>query len=318
VRGCQRAGAAGDQPAVAVIDGVVFALFAGVVAMAGKVPQIGGNLDLGLAVAGALNFALFGGLLRAMFRFRALFALEGLLICRMFDRVAKWFRANGAGLLGSLCDGVVWPRDPRHRLGGLLGAIAAKLISATHCIWAGLAVGVVLAPFDYLFLMVFAGFSLVLSRFVRIPGGFIFGSALAFDLLGMPEAQALLMILFNWMMSIIVVVGGGPIVLWQSGLDFRARDWNRRPPMSASETVTPVVSLSSKNRRIDIRNTKALRQKIGAPEYFENDQVPALSAASGVQFAAQPVLHQNGKPVYNKTAPSPGVVAIRLEFSAHA
>jgi len=203
------------------IDGVVFALFAGLVAMAGKVPQIGGNLELGLAAAGALNFALFGGLLWSMFRFRTLLAKDGPLICRLFDWVAKWFRANGAVLRGALCDGVVWPRGRRHRLNVLLGAVAAKLIAASHYVWAGLAVGVVLAPFDYLFLMVFAGFSLVLSRFIRVPGGFVIGSALAFDLLGVPEEQALLMILFNWMVSIIVVVGGGLIVLWQSGLDIR-------------------------------------------------------------------------------------------------
>lgn len=203
------------------IDGVVFALFAGVVAMAGKVPQITGNLELGLAVAGALNFALFGALLWAIYRFRALFAREGPLICRLFDWVAKWFRANGAALRGSLCDGVVWPQSRRHRLNVLIGAIAAKLVSATHFLWAGLAVGVVLAPFDYLFLMVFAGFSLVLSRFVRVPGGFVIGSALAFSLLGVPEEQALLMILFNWMMSIILVVGIGLVVLWQSGIDIR-------------------------------------------------------------------------------------------------
>lgn len=203
------------------IDGVVFALFAGLVAMAGKVPQIGGNLEFGLAVAGALNFALFGGLLWAMFRFRTLFAQDGPLICRLFDWVAKWFRANGAALRGSLCDGVVWPKARRHQLNVLLGAIAAKLISATHYVWAGLAVGVVLAPFDYLFLMVFAGFSMVLTRFVRVPGGFVIGSALAFNLLGVPEEQALLMILFNWMMSIILVVGVGLVVLWQSGIDIR-------------------------------------------------------------------------------------------------
>lgn len=203
------------------IDGVVFALFAGLVAMAGKVPQVEGNLELGLSVAGALNFAVFGAALWAMFRFRVLFAQEGPVICRLFDWVAKWFRADGAALRGSLCDGVVWPRAPRHRLNVLLGAIAAKLISATHYIWAGLAVGVVLAPFDYLFLMVFAGFSLVLSRFIRIPGGFVIGSAFAFRLLGVPEEQALLMILFNYAMSIVVVVGGGLIVLWRSGFDIR-------------------------------------------------------------------------------------------------
>jgi len=66
------------------IDGVVFALFAGVVAMARKVPQIAGNLELGLAVAGTLNFALFGALLWAMFRFRALFAREAQLVGRPF------------------------------------------------------------------------------------------------------------------------------------------------------------------------------------------------------------------------------------------
>nr|WP_255703070.1 lysylphosphatidylglycerol synthase transmembrane domain-containing protein [Roseivivax sp. GX 12232] len=203
------------------IDGVIFALFAGLVAMAGRVPQIAGNLELGLAVAGALNFALFGAALWAMYRFRTLFAHEGPLICRLFDWVATWFRANGAALRGSLCAGVVWPRSRWHRAGILVGAVAAKLVAATHYIWAGLAVGVVLAPFDYLFLMVFAGFSLVLTRFVRVPGGFVIGSALAFELLGVPEEQALQMILFNWMLSIIIVVGVGLLVLWQSGIDIR-------------------------------------------------------------------------------------------------
>ena len=203
------------------VDGVVFALFAALVAMSGKVPQIAGNLELGLAVAGALNFALFGMLIWAMFRFRTLFAREGPLICRLFDWAASWFRVPGADLRASLCEGVEWPRSHRNRLNVLVGAVAAKLVAATHYLWAGLAVGVVLAPFDYLFLMVFAGFSLVLSRFVRVPGGFVIGSALAFDLLGVPEEQALLMILFNWMLSIILVVGFGLVVLWQSGIDIR-------------------------------------------------------------------------------------------------
>ncbi len=203
------------------VDGVTFALVAGLVAMAGKVPQIEGNLQLGLSVAGALNVAVFGTALWAMFRFRSLFAQDGPWVCRLFDRVAKWFRANGAALRGSLCNGVVWPKGRWHRLNVLLGAVAAKLISATHYVWAGLAVGVVLTPFDYLFLMVFAGFSMIASRFLRVPGGFVIGSAFAFKLLGVPEEQALLMILFNYVMSIVVVVGGGLLVLWRSGLDIR-------------------------------------------------------------------------------------------------
>ena len=131
------------------IDGVVFALFAGLVAMTGKVPQIQGNLELGLAVAGALNLILFGAALWAMFRFRALFGQDGPLICRLFDRIAAWSRADGAALRSSLCEGVLWPRATRHRLNVLLGAFAAKIISATHYLWAGLALGVVLAPSNY-------------------------------------------------------------------------------------------------------------------------------------------------------------------------
>lgn len=84
------------------VDGVVFALFAGLVAVAGRLPRVEGSLELGFVVAGALNLALFGGLLWAMFRFRALFSEDGPLLCRLFDRCAGWFQANGATLRKSL------------------------------------------------------------------------------------------------------------------------------------------------------------------------------------------------------------------------
>lgn len=203
------------------IDGVVFALFAGVLALVGQVPQVEGNLELGLSVAGALNIVLFGGLLWAMFRFRTLFASDGPVICRLFDWVAARMRANGPGLRRAICDGVVWPRDATRRAAVFLGAIAAKLIAATHFVWAGLAVGVVLAPWDYIFLMVFSGFIMVLGRFVRIPGSFLFGAGFALQMLGVPPETALLMILFNYIMTILLVVGIGLIVLWQSGIDIR-------------------------------------------------------------------------------------------------
>ena len=46
-----------------LIDGMVFSLLAGLVAMAGRLPQVEGKPELGLAVAGALNFVLLGILL---------------------------------------------------------------------------------------------------------------------------------------------------------------------------------------------------------------------------------------------------------------
>lgn len=203
------------------LDGVVFALFAGVVAMAGRIPQIEGDLRLGLSVAGGLNLLLFGGLLWALFRFRVLFAHEERLICRIFDWMATRMRANGPGLRGALCDGIVWPRDSIRRIKALVATILSKVVAATHFLWAGLAVGVVLTAWDYLFLMVFAGFIMVIGRFVRIPGSFIFGAGFALKALGVADEEALMMILFNYITTIILVVGVGLVVLWQSGIDIR-------------------------------------------------------------------------------------------------
>lgn len=203
------------------LDGVIFALFAGLVVMAGRIPQIEGDLRLGLSVAGALNLALFGGFLWALFRFRALFAREGPLICRAFDWVAARMGASGPGLRVSLCDGIVWPRARARRLAAIAAAVLGKLVAVTHFLWAGLAVAVVLSAWDYLFLMVFSGIVMVIGRFVRIPASFVFGAGFALKALGVPDEAALLMILFNYILTIIIVVGIGLVVLWQSGLDIR-------------------------------------------------------------------------------------------------
>jgi hypothetical protein len=174
-------------------DGVVFGLFAGLAAVAGQIPQIEGDLRLGLSVAGALDLALFDGLLWALFRFRPLFAREGPLVCRAFDRLATWL---GAAVLG-------------------------KLVAVTHLVWAGLAVGLVPGASDCLFPMVLAGFAMVTGRFVRIPASFVPGAGFALDLLGVPGEKALLMVLFDDITTVALVVGIGLAVLWQSGIDIR-------------------------------------------------------------------------------------------------
>ena len=117
--------------------------------------------------------------------------------------------------------GIVWPRDRRRQIGAVLASVLMKIIAATHFLWAGLAVGVVLTPFDYLFLMVFAGFALVLARFIRVPGGFVIGSGFALKQLGVPDEQALAMILFNHILSVVLMVGIGLLFLWRSGVDIR-------------------------------------------------------------------------------------------------
>lgn len=204
------------------IDGVVFALIVGVVALSGQVPDVEGGLRTGLAAAGALNLALFGALLWLLFSAREALSRGDTPVSRAIDWLASKGGARLAGIRSAIAEGIVWPRAPLRRWGVIGASFAMKAIAASHFLWAGLAVGVVLRPFDYLFLLVFAGFALVLARFIRVPGGFVIGSGLALNILGVADEAALAMIMFNNVFSILLMVGIGLMVFWRSGAEIRS------------------------------------------------------------------------------------------------
>ena len=203
------------------IDGIVFAIFAGTVAIAGRIPKIEGDLQAGLAAAGALNLIFFSAALWLLFRSEAQFGRDNSWISRVTDWLSAKSRGTLNDLRAALAKGIVWPQEPVRQVGIIAASFAMKVVSASHFLWAGLAVSMTLGVLDYLFLMVFTGFALVLARFIRVPGGFVIGSGFALKLLGVPDEQALVMILFNHMISIILVVGIGLVVLWRSGINIR-------------------------------------------------------------------------------------------------
>ncbi len=203
------------------IDGIVFATIVAVVALAGQIPNIGGGLRIGLAVAGALNLALFGALLWLLFSARKSLGRGDAPISRAIDWLASKGGGRLAGIRPAIAEGIVWPRA-RLRQWGVIGAsLGMKAIAASNFLWAGLAIGVVLRPFDYLFLLVFAGFALMLARFIRVPGGFVIGAGFALKILGVADEAALAMILFNNIFSIVLMVGLGLMVFWRSGVELR-------------------------------------------------------------------------------------------------
>ncbi len=203
------------------IDGVVFATIVGAVALAGQIPSIEGGLRNGLAVAGALNLALFGVLLWLLFSARKSLGRGDARISRALDWLATKGGGRLTGIRAAIAEGIVWPRA-RWRQWGVIGAsLGMKAIAASHFLWAGLAIGVVLRPFDYLFLLVFAGFALVLARFIRVPGGFVIGAGFALNILGVEDEAALAMILFNNAFSILLMVGVGLMVFWRSGVEIK-------------------------------------------------------------------------------------------------
>jgi len=203
------------------LDGIVFALLAALIAIVGQVSNIEGDVRTGLVITGSLSLLLFSGLLWLLFFGRSLLNCKEARVSLCID----WLAARGGtrldGVRSAIRAGIVWPQERRRQIGAVLASFLMKVVSATHFLWAGLAVGVVLAPFDYLFLMVIAGFALVLARFVRVPVGFVLGSAFALKHVGVADEQALAMILFNHVLSIVLMVGLGLLFLWRSGIDIR-------------------------------------------------------------------------------------------------
>lgn len=200
------------------IDGVVFALIVGIVVLAGELPSAEGELRSGLAAVGALNLVVFAGLLALLFKGRGALLGGASWAGRLLDWLAAKGGARLAGLRQAIAEGIVWPRQRARQLGIVAASVAMKAVAATHFLWSGLAVGVLLGALDYLFLLVFAGFAMVLARFVRIPGGFVVGSGFALWLLGVNDEQALAMVMFSSVLTIVLMVGIGLVVLWRSGV----------------------------------------------------------------------------------------------------
>lgn len=203
------------------IDGIVFAMFAGLVAFTAQIPGIEGNLNAGLALAGALNLILFSALLWVLFIGRSPLGRDETRVSKWVDWLAVKGGRRFDGLRSALRQGIVWPRQRARQVGAVLASVAMKLLAATHFLWAGLSVGIVLGVLDYLFLMVFTGFALVLARVIRVPGGFVIGAGFALKLLGVADEQALAMIFFTTVVSKVLMVGVGFIVFWRSGIDIQ-------------------------------------------------------------------------------------------------
>lgn len=200
-----------------LIDGVVFtALVAAVLAYA-AFPDPSGDIRLGLVIGGIGSFALFALLLALLARYKRDIEDAGSRIMRLAGRLPVRFVERARALLRSFAQGVVWPAESWRRLAIVLASVVIKLIAATHFLWAGLAFGVALRPVEYLFLIVFLGFIVILTHFARIAGGFIVGAVFALGLFGIEAEQAVAMTLVVQVASLATVAGIGAFALWRHG-----------------------------------------------------------------------------------------------------
>ncbi len=201
-----------------LVDGVVFCALIALALPFVVLPDGGTDLRAGLALAGAGSFTLFVLLLIGLAAFKRRAGRGAGLPARLLAWLPARHRDRADGLVRAFADGVVWPRQ-RWRGGAVVAAAATmKAIATTHLLWAGLAFGVLLRPIDYVFLVAFLGFLVILSRVGRVPGGFLIGGVFALELLGVEGEQALAMVMLVQLSTVALVTVAGGAAMWRGGI----------------------------------------------------------------------------------------------------
>ncbi len=201
-----------------LVDGVVFTGFVAVALGFAVFSDPEGTIRSGLIIGGAGSLVLFSVLLFALAVWKRRTAGDGDWTARIRARLPARFADPVAGFLRSFATGIVWPGEIWRGAAIVLASVGIKLIAATHFLWAGLAFGVVLRPTEYVFVLVFLGFIVILSRFVRVPGGVFIGNVFVLDLLGIAEEQGLAMVVLVHAATLVTISGIGAFSLWRNGI----------------------------------------------------------------------------------------------------
>lgn len=204
-----------------LIDGLVFVVFGLAAALLVRFPVQTERVEEGLLWATTGSLFAFLALIVVLLAMRRRPDRFAAVARRLPARVAP----RVAGFIESFADGVVIP-DARWRQAAIILASAViKLIAVSWFVFAGFAFGVVLAPMEYVFLMVFLGFLVILGGMLGLVGGFTAGAVFALDGFGVPTETALAMVLVVQATAILTVSITGLGALWVQGVklsDLRA------------------------------------------------------------------------------------------------
>ena len=207
-----------------LIDGLVFVGFAGVALLVIRFPDPDSNIIQGVAWGTGGSLVAFAGLivaLAALRREKGRNLLAGL-VTRLTARLPERWRRRGVELAHLFADGVIWPSAPWRGGVIIVSAVAIKIVAISHFLWVGLAFDVVLGWADYLFIMVFLSFLVILAGTLRIVGGVAAGAVFVLEGFGIDVETALAMTLLVQAASILTVAACGAAALWVQGVSLSA------------------------------------------------------------------------------------------------
>lgn len=200
-----------------ITDGIVFACFVPVALLAAAFQDPGG-VRTGLMWSGAGSLIFFGLVAMALLAYKRGMLSSESYLARLIDKLPARVGKSCRSLATSFGEGIIWPKAVWRSMGIILTSIGIKLIAASHFLWAGLAFGVALQPAQYVFILVFIGFLLILGHFVRVAGSFILGGIFVLGLLEVPKESALAMVLVVETAHLLSVAAFGALSIWWQGI----------------------------------------------------------------------------------------------------
>lgn len=210
-----------------ITDGVVFACLVPIALLAVVFPDPTGGIRKGLILSGTGSFVLLVFVAVGLLIYKRRMRSEGYLVARLINRLPMRLSRPFQRLAIAFSDGIVWPQEMWRGAAIMLASVAIKLLAASHFLWAGLAFGVVLEPVQYVLVLVFLGFLIILGHFARVAGSFIIGGIFVLGLLKVPSEQALAMVLVVEASNMLTIAALGALSIWWQGIALTELKSNR-------------------------------------------------------------------------------------------
>ncbi|HIB16449.1 MAG TPA: flippase-like domain-containing protein [Candidatus Lambdaproteobacteria bacterium] len=201
-----------------LIDGLVFIVFSILAALFINFPEQEDQVREGILFGTAISFVAF------------VVVIVVILVVQHFlgkgrnpiNLVTKWLPSRWelrvTEFFKTFVESAIMPKNGLIVALIVATAVVMKLIAASHFYWVGLAFGVALQFWHYIFLMVFLGYLIILVGLVRIAGGFTAGVIFVLGSFGVAIEDALAMTLTLFAVSKLSVGVCGLGSFWGLGI----------------------------------------------------------------------------------------------------
>jgi len=203
-----------------ILDGLVFIVFSFLTALFINFPEQEDKVREGILIGTGISFVAFVVVIAVILILQHNLD-KGL---NLIHLLVKWLPSNwerrATEIFKTFVESAVMPKNRTNIVLIVASAVVMKLIAASHFYWAGLAFGVTLQIWHYIFLMVFLGYLIILVGVIRIAGGFTAGVIFVLSSFGVSVEDALAMSLTLFAVSKLSVGICGLGAFWGFGIKF--------------------------------------------------------------------------------------------------